>query len=88
MPVGAKRHGLESWPVPDEQQVYITVDGGWTPTECPLCKQTATSHGWLFNDPPPRPPLEDKRRAIGDVFMHADLEDCVRPPRLAGLLSR
>lgn len=74
--------------MPNEQKVYITMDSGGTLTECPLCKQTATSHGRLFSDPPPRPPLGDKRGAIGEVFMHADSADCVWPQRLAALLNR
>jgi hypothetical protein len=73
--------------VPDEQQIYIKMDVGWTVTACPLCEKTATSHGWLFSGPQPGPPLEDNRNVIGEVFIHDGSEYCVRPPSLALILK-
>jgi hypothetical protein len=46
--------------MPDEEQGFITYDSRWTLQECPQCKQPATAHGWLFKEPPPRLPLDDK----------------------------
>jgi hypothetical protein len=72
----------------EEKMTWNTWESGWTPKKCSFCKQrTAIAHGWLFNEPPPACPLEDKRKAIGEVFTHADSEDCVRPQRLGVLLN-
>lgn len=60
------------------QHRYITMEDGWTPKLCPFCKQReAIAHGWLFRDPP-CPPPQNKRDAVGEVFMHSDHDDCVR----------
>jgi hypothetical protein len=57
---------------------YITYEVMWTARTCPRCQQrSATGHGWLFKDPPPSSPEEDKRRPVGEVFVHDDAEDCV-----------
>ena len=56
---------------------YITYDVGWAMKSCPRCKQRpATGHGWLFKDSPPTVPALDKRKPIGEVFIHDDGEDC------------
>jgi len=60
-----------------EEQCYITMDAQWAAKTCPVCKdQEANAHGWLFREPPPARSLEDKRKAIGEVFMHTTGEDC------------
>jgi hypothetical protein len=66
-----------------EDQCYITMDVRWIVKTCPVCRsRDATAHGWLFNEPPPADPLEDKRKAIGQVLIHDRGEDCtVRAPR-------
>jgi hypothetical protein len=56
---------------------YIVIESGWTPKECPLCKKMATSHASLFSEPPPRAPHKDKRKAIGEIFIHANSIDCI-----------
>jgi hypothetical protein len=61
----------------DEQAGYIRIDSEWISGECPLCRQPAISHGWLFRDPPPRAPHRDRRTAVGAVFMHANSTDCI-----------
>jgi hypothetical protein len=69
--------------------IWNTWEDGWTPKMCPFCEQmTAIAHGWLFKEPQPLLPLQDRRKAIAEVFMHADSEDCVRPQKLAVLLNR
>jgi hypothetical protein len=55
---------------------FITIESSWTPKECPLCRRTATSHAWLFDEPPPRAPQRDRRDIIGDVFIHDKSDDC------------
>ncbi len=57
--------------------LYITMDARWTEAECPECKGSAGAHGWLFNEPPPLKPHEDRRKAVGEVFQHLDGHDCV-----------
>ncbi len=57
---------------------YITYEVGWTTKTCLHCKQRAASgHGWLFKESPPTSPALDKRKPIGEVFLHDDGEDCV-----------
>ena len=62
----------------EAQQRYITMDGEWFPKMCPSCKDgIAIGHGWLFEDPPPASKLETKRKAVAEVFMHDDSDDCI-----------
>jgi hypothetical protein len=70
--------------------ITTTWEDAWHPKMCPVCKErTATAHCWLFKEPPPSSrTFEDKRKAIGEAFMHVDSDDCVRPPELAALLNR
>jgi hypothetical protein len=68
--------------------IYPAFEKDFLPKLCPCCKRTAIAHCWLYKEPPPSRPLEDKRKAIGEAFMHADSEDCVRPQRLATLLTQ
>jgi hypothetical protein len=63
----------------EEQQGYLVMERSWAPRICPICEQeTAIGHGWVFRDPPPSPPLEDKRRAVREVFFHAGSRECGR----------
>jgi hypothetical protein len=71
-----------------EKMIYNTWEKDLTPKVCPCCRNTAIAHCWLYKEPPPTRPLEDKRKAVGEAFMHADSEDCVRPQRLAALLEK
>jgi hypothetical protein len=57
---------------------YITYEVGWATKTCSHCKQrVASGHGWLFKEPTPKSPALDKRKPIGEVFIHDDGEDCV-----------
>jgi hypothetical protein len=61
----------------NEDQCYITIDARWIVRICPLCKsRDASAHGWLFEEPPPAYPLQDKRKSIGEVFIHDSGDDC------------
>jgi hypothetical protein len=69
--------------------IYNAWEKDFTPKVCPCCKSTATiAHCRLYKEPAPSRPPENKRKAIGEAFMHADSEDCVRPQRLAALLEQ
>jgi hypothetical protein len=57
---------------------YIKYEVNWTPKTCPRCQQRlATGHGWLFKEPAPSLPEGDKRKPVGEMYMHDDAEDCV-----------
>ncbi|MDQ2843046.1 MAG: hypothetical protein M3Y72_18810 [Acidobacteriota bacterium] len=60
----------------EEQNSYITMEGGWANETCPCCKKMAIGHGWLYREPPPSNSIGDKRKVIGEVFMHDDFDDC------------
>jgi hypothetical protein len=68
--------------------IYNAWEKDFTPKVCLCCKSTAIAHCRLYKEPAPSPPPEDKWKAIGEAFMHADSEDCVRPQRLAALLEQ
>ena len=68
--------------------IYNAWEKDFTPKVCPCCKSTAIAHCRLYKEPAPSRPPENKRKAIGEAFMHADSEDCVRPQRLAALLEQ
>jgi hypothetical protein len=66
----------------EEQLGFLTMEAAWVPKTCPVCnREMVTAHGWLFKDAPPKPPLPDQRKAVSEVFMHDDSEDCILHPQ-------
>ena len=59
-----------------ESSYYIKYEDRWNPKACPRCGREATGHGSLFKEPRQSSPVEDKRKPVGEVFVH-DTEDCV-----------
>ena len=60
----------------DDEKFYARMDAHWVPRACPRCGKPAHSHGWLFKEPTPSLPFDDKRKPIMEIFMHDGADDC------------
>jgi hypothetical protein len=57
---------------------YVTYEVDWIMQTYPHGKErVASGHGWLFKESPPLSPALDKRKSIGEVFIHDEGEDCI-----------
>jgi hypothetical protein len=59
-----------------EQLGHLKMEDPWTDRECPVCKQIAIGHGWLFLESPPPHHELDRRKPVQEIFMHKYAEDC------------
>jgi hypothetical protein len=54
---------------------YLKMVTAWDNSACRHCGAATTGYGQLFKEAPPQG--QDTRKVIGEVFSHADKDDCV-----------
>jgi len=71
--------GQNSMPAED-QTVFVGYEICWTPRPCPHCQtRIATAYGVIYEGPVTgTPDLDRKRKAVGEIYHHAQGDDCRR----------
>ena len=58
-----------------------------SPKACPVCSQPSAGHAWIYNEPPPSYPNEDKRKPIDEILLMqaAKIAASLQPHTLSAL---